>query len=328
MKAASYDRVGPAADVLQVIDGPEPNPGSQEVRVRMHWSGVNPSDVKSRAGLRSKVLAFARIVPHSDGMGVIDAVGEGVSVDRIGERVWVWNAAWGRANGTAAQWVCLPAEQALPYPETEPDEGGACLGIPALTALFGLWCQGGVAGQTVLVAGGAGAVGHYAVQMARLMGAAQVIATVSSEEKAQVALAAGADVCIDYRQSDVIASVREASQGRGVDRVIEVDIAANGAMNAELLRPGGLMAVYGSGNSPFALPFFPYIARNIAVQFYIVYNLSPEHRQAVTSQLQRWLAAGVLQHAIAARVPLAEVARAHELVESGKAIGNVVVDCR
>lgn len=328
MKLAFYEQVGPAREVLQLIDETPGSPGPGEVRVRVHWSGVNPSDVKSRAGLRSKVLPFPRVVPHSDGMGVIDAVGEGVSADRIGQRAWLWNAAWGRPRGSAAQSICLPAAQAVEYPSSEPDEGGACLGIPALTALFGLWCHGGVAGQTVLVAGGAGAVGHYAVQMARLMGAARILATVSSADKARIAQAAGADVCIDYRREDVAARVREATGGRGVDRVLEVDLAANGAMDAELLRPGGLLAVYGSGASPFALPFFPYISRNIGVQFYIVYNLAPEHRQAVTAQLQRWLAAGLLQHAIAARVPLAEIARAHELVEGGQAVGNVVVDCR
>lgn len=182
MKAAFYERVGPAADVLQVGDLPRPDPAAGEVRVRVQWSGVNPSDVKSRMGLRSG-MPFPRVIPHSDGMGVIDAVGEGVPAHRVGERVWLWNAAWGRPHGTACEWVCLPSAQAVPLPDAVSDEAGACLGIPALTALHSVLMDGGVAGKTVLIAGGAGAVGHYAVQMASQLGAARVLTTVSTPEK-------------------------------------------------------------------------------------------------------------------------------------------------
>src|SRR5206468_7969252 len=155
---------------------PDPVPGAGEVRVRLRWSGVNPSDVKSRMGLRRKDLPFARIVPHSDGMGVVDAVGADVDRNRIGERVWIWNAAWGRAFGTAAEYIALPSDQAVPIPDGVPDEAGACFGIPALTAMHAVIAAGGVQGKSVLVAGGAGAVGHYAVQFAKLLGASQVIA--------------------------------------------------------------------------------------------------------------------------------------------------------
>src|SRR5207342_3785299 len=184
MQAAAYSRTGPAPDVLELIQMDRPVPGPGEVRVRIAWSGVNPSDVKSRAGTRSKTLPFARVVPHSDGSGVIDAVGDGVSKERIGQRVWIWNAAWNRADGTAAEWIVLPSAQAVVLPEGVQLDVGACLGIPALTACHAVAVDGGVAGKRVLVAGGAGAVGHYAVQMARLSGASCVIATVSSEEKA------------------------------------------------------------------------------------------------------------------------------------------------
>src|SRR5512147_3116080 len=196
MRAAFYERTGPAAEVLTIGELPTPSPAANEVRVKLAWSGVNPSDVKSRAGLRSRQLAFPRIVPHSDGMGVVEAVGAGVDATRIGERVWVWNGAWGRASGTAAQSIVLPARQAVPLPPGTPDEAGACLGIPALTALHAVLMAGGVSGQAVLVAGGAGAVGHYAVQFAKQLGARQVIATVSSEEKAQIVREAGADLAI------------------------------------------------------------------------------------------------------------------------------------
>ena len=326
MHAAFYERTGPAAEVLTVAELPDPSPGPGEVRVRLRWSGVNPSDVKSRAGLRSKQLAFPRIVPHSDGMGVVDAVGEGVDTQRIGERVWVWNGAWGRAHGTAAQFIVLPARQAVPLPAGVPDEAGACLGIPALTALHAVLMAGGVQGRSVLVAGGAGAVGHYAVQFARLLGARQVIASVSSDEKAQIAREAGADLAIDYRRENLAERVREATGGRGVDRVIEVDIAANRLADLELLRAGGELVVYGSGQGEFTLPFFPLIVKNLNLHFFIVYNLADDDRARAEAVLADLLARGTLQHRVAQRLPLAQIAQAHELVESGRAIGNVVIE--
>ena len=325
MQAAYYERTGAAREVLQLGELPDPQPEPGELRVRLRWSGVNPSDVKSRAGLRSKVLAFARIVPHSDGMGIVDAVGAGVDAARVGERVWVWNAAWGRPDGTAAQYVVLPQAQAVPLPAGTPDEAGACFGIPALTAMHAVLTRGGVQGQRVLVAGGAGAVGHYAVQFARLLGARQVIATVSSAAKAAAALAAGADVAIDYRQDDVPSRVREATAGHGIDRIVEVDIAANAALDLQLLRRGGECVVYGSGAGEFTLPFFPLIAGNVGLQFFIVYHLDDADRARAVETLHRLLAQGDVQHAIAERLPLAEIVRAHELVEQGRAIGNVVL---
>ena len=326
MLAASYVRTGAAADVLEISELPDPQPGRGEVRVRLRFSGVNPSDVKSRAGLRSSVLAFPRIVPHSDGMGVVDAVGEGVPAHRVGERVWIWNGAWGRAMGTAAQYIVLPERQAVPLHEAVADEAGACLGIPALTALHAVLTGGGVQGRSVLVAGGAGAVGHYAVQFARLLGARQVLATVSSREKAALARAAGADTVIDYRREDVTQRVREATQGQGVDRVIEVDIAANGVLDAGLIRSGGDAVVYGSGAAQFALPFFPLIVNNITLRFFIVYNLDEVARAQALATLAPLLERGALVHQIAQRLPLQQVARAHELVEQGRAMGNVVVE--
>lgn len=326
MQAAFYERTGLAAEVLTVAELPDPVPGPGELRVRLRWSGVNPSDVKSRAGLRSKQLAFPRIVPHSDGMGVVDAVGEGVDAKRIGQRVWIWNAAWGRPNGSAAQFVVLPARQAVPLPAGTPDEAGACFGIPALTALQAVLMAGGVQGQSVLVAGGAGAVGHYALQFAKLLGARQVIATVSSEEKAKIVREAGADLAIDYRRENVAERVRETTGGRGVDRVIEVDIAANRMLDLELLRSGGDLVVYGSGQGEFTLPFFPLIAKNLNLHFFIVYNLTDEDRARAEAVLADLLARGALQHRIAQRLPLAQIVQAHELVESGRAIGNVVIE--
>ena len=329
MQAAFYERTGLAADVLQLADLPDPQPGPGELRVRLRWSGVNPSDVKSRTGLRSAAMPFPRVVPHSDGMGVVDAVGAGVPASRIGQRVWLWNAAWGRPFGTAAQYVVLPQAQAVALPDNVADEAGACLGIPALTALHALLMAGSdgasVAGQRVLVAGGAGAVGHYAVQFARLLGAAQVIATTSTPEKAALARAAGADLTVDYRQADAAALLREATQGQGVDRIVELDIAANATLDLDLLRPGADLVVYGSGASPFELPFYPLIAKNLNLRFFIVYHLSLADRQRAEAALTGWLRRGVLQHNIAQRLPLAQIAQGHDQVAQGRLAGNLVL---
>jgi NADPH2:quinone reductase len=325
MLAAFYERIGAARDVLQVAALPDPTPAPGEVRVRLRWSGVNPTDVKARSGLRGATLPFPRIVPHSDGMGVVDAVGEGVARARIGERVWTWNAGWQRPFGTAAQYVVLPQEQAVPLPNAVADEAGACLGIPALTALHAMLVDGGVAGRSVLVAGGAGAVGHYAVQCARLLGARLVLATVGSEAKAALARQAGADVAIDYRRDDVAARVREATHGEGVERIVEVDAAANAALDAALARSGGLCVVYGSGAPTVTLPFFPLIVKNLALRFFIVFNLAADDRRRAIATLSAFLERNALAHNVAERVPLAEVARAHRDLESRKTIGSSVL---
>ncbi len=325
MQAAYYERTGPAAEVLLLAELADPTPGPGELRVRLRWSGVNPSDVKSRAGLRSSVLAFPRIIPHSDGMGLVDAVGGGVSPERIGQRVWIWNGAWGRPFGTAAQFIVLPERQAVALPDGVDDAAGACLGIPALTALHAVLTSGGVRGKRVLVAGGAGAVGHYAVQFAKLLGASQVLATTSAA-KAEIARAAGADAVIDYTSAAVAAQLRQATQGQGLDRVIEVDIAANAALNLEVLRRGGECVVYGSGAGQFNLPFFPLIANNLRLQFFIVYNLDEADRQLAITTLTDMLGRDVLTHQIGERLPLAQIARSHELVEQGRVWGNVVLE--
>ena len=240
MKAAYYEQTGPAERVLVVGDLPYPQPAADEVRVRLEWTGVNPSDVKARSGARGPTMPFPRVIPHSDGMGFIDAVGAKVDPARIGQRVWVWNAAWARPDGTAAGFVVLPQQQAVALPDNVAGEVGACLGIPALTAAHAVLTDGGVAGQRVLVAGGAGAVGHYAVQFAHLLGARQVITTVSSPAEAELARMAGADAVIDYRNENVAERVREATDGAGVDRVIEVDIAANAVIDMEVVRFEGI----------------------------------------------------------------------------------------
>lgn len=326
MQAAFYEHTGAAHDVLQIEEIPTPVPGPGEVRVKVAWSGVNPSDVKSRVGTRMKSLPFPRIIPHSDGAGVIDQVGDDVPSARIGARVWVWNAAWMRPFGTAAQYVVLPSEQAVPLPQNTDLAAGACLGIPALTAYHAVHVDGGVAGKTVLVAGGAGAVGHYAIQLAKLGGARLVIATVSGPEKAILARAAGADIVLNYKTEDLSAAVQEATEGQGVDRIVEVDFAANVNMDIALLRPDGDVIVYGSGVPEIPVPFSAAIRKGVHLYFFIVYNLNSEVRQRAIADLTHLLEENRLQHNIAARLPLAQIADAHDLIEEGRVLGNVVLE--
>jgi len=248
-----------------------------------------------------------------------------VDAARLGERVWIWNGQWKRPFGTAAEFIALPAAQAVELPDNVSFEEGACFGIPALTALRAVLTDGGVAGQSVLVAGGAGAVGHYAIQFAKRLGAAQVIATISSPAKATHAMAAGADACINYRSEDVAARVKELTGGLGVDRVIEVDLAANAALLPRIVKQDGLCVTYGSGAAEMVLGFGPMIISGAAIRFFIVYELSAAARAECEAVLARLLEEGGLIHAIAASMPLAECAAAHELVQAGTAVGNVVL---
>ncbi|MBY0332858.1 MAG: NADPH:quinone reductase [Acetobacteraceae bacterium] len=326
MRAAWYERNGPAAEVITIGEMPTPAPGPGEVLVRIAASGVNPSDWKTRSG-RSRPIAWPRIIPHSDGAGTIEAVGEGVPRGRIGERVWIWNGQWKRAHGTAAEYIALPAAQAVRLPDGTGFDAGACLGIPALTALHAVVTDGGVTGQRVLVTGGAGSVGHYAIQFARLLGAAQVIATVSGPEKAAHALAAGADACVNYRSEDVAARVLDLTGGQGVERVVEVDVTGNAALYAQLLSPFGLAAVYGANGAGAEFSFGPAILKGVGVRFFIVYELTAAQRATAIAALQGWLEAGLLRHAIAARMTLADCAAAHDAVEAGRLIGNLVLEC-
>jgi len=325
MRAAWYTRTGAAAEVLQVGEAATPEPVPHEVRVRLHASGVNPSDVKSRRGRPDRPMPFPRIVPHSDGAGVIDALGAGVPAARLNERVWVWNAQWQRPEGTAADYVVLPAAQAVALPAGTDFTAGACLGIPVLTAWRAVTLAGPPTGRTLLVAGGAGSVGHYAIQIAKAKGA-RVLATVSSPEKAAHARAAGADAVIDYRREDVAARVHELTGGDGVDLAVEVDLGGNAALLPQVLRLGGTAAVYGSNTPEVTLPFGAYLFRDIALRFFVVYELPEAVRREAIDEVTEMLDAGLLQHSIAARFPLERIAAAHEAVEGGRVIGHVVID--
>ncbi len=324
MKAAWYDRNGTADEVLVVGELPKPAPAVGEVLVRLHASGVNPSDVKSRAGLRAK-MTYPRVVPQSDGAGVIEAVGDGVDPARVGERVWIWNGQWQRPLGTAAEYIAVPNIQAPHLPDNTPFAAGACLGIPAMTAHRCVFADGPVAGQKILVTGGAGAVGHYAIQLAR-WGGAKVIATVSGAEKAKHAQAAGADRVVNYRGEDVAAAVKDFTQGAGVDRIVEVEFGGNLETSLSCLKQNGVIATYASGAvmEP-KLPFYPMMFQGVTIRMVLVYILPEAARRQSIQDINHALAQGALVHGIAETYPLAKIADAHKAVESGKMIGNVVV---
>jgi len=332
MKAAYYERRGPAREVLAVGERPKPAPAAGEVLVRVAASGINPSDVKTRAGNMGP-MPVPLVIPHCDGAGAIEAVGDGVPAERIGERVWMFNVnrtpdGFGQgAIGTAAQYVAVPAALAVPLPDKASFAEGACLGVPAMTAHRACFVGGPLRGKTVLVTGGAGGVGFYGVQMAKLDGAAKVIATVSSPEKAALARDGGADVTIDYKREDVVAKIREATGGAGVDHVVEVDFGANLPVTLEVLKPHGSIAPYAS--AAVTQPAFDYprfMRKEAALYGVYVYVMSDAAKAAAAHDINRWIAAGQLRHAVAARFPLERIAEAHESVESGRLMGNAVVE--
>ena len=323
MRVAWYDRTGPAHEVLQLGDWPDPQPGPGEVRVRVAVSGANPSDWKTRSGVRP--LMFPRVIPHSDGAGTIDRVGPGVPAERIGERVWLWNGQWKRPHGTAAEYIALPSEQAVRLPDAVSFDAGASLGIPALTAYRAVTIDGPVAGQTVLVTGGAGAVGLYAVQFARALGAARVLATVSTPEKAKLALSAGAEAAIDYRTEPVAERVLALTGGRGVDRVVEVDLAADAPLLPKILAENGLCAVYGSDAQEIRMDFGPMLFRGIALRFFLVYALAAGPRRQAIADITRWMEEGRIAHPPVRHFPLSAIAEAHEAMEKGAIIGKALL---
>lgn len=324
MRAAWYGRNGAARDVLEVGELPTPQPGPGEVRVRLHVSGVNPSDVKSRRG---RPLIAEKIVPHSDGAGVIDAVGPDVAASRMNERVWTWNGQWQRPFGTAAEYIVLPARQAVTLPDDVDFAAGACFGIPALTAIHAVNLLGDVTGRTVLVIGAATSVGHYVAQVAARRGA-RVIGTVGSAEKSAHAKAAGVAEVIDYKHEDVAKRVKDFTDGVGADAVVDMDFSTTAAMLAQgILRPHGELVSYGSNSmDAVPVPFRDLLFRSITLRFFVVYELTAAERTRAIADLNGLLAEKALRHTIAAHYSLREIAAAHEAVEQGRFTGNVVLD--
>lgn len=326
MKAVSYTAFGAASDVLEICDVPTPDPSAGEVLVRVSLSGVNPSDVKARVGNRPGVTKppFPRIVPHSDGVGVIEAVGEGVDNSRVGQRVWLWNGQWQRAFGTCAEYIALSAAQAVPMPEGVSDEIGAVMGIPGLTAAYTVLGAGPVAGKTVLVSGGAGMVGHLAVQIAKASGA-KVIATASPAKHA-IVRDCGADAVIDYKAPDLAARIIAANGGKMVDHAVELEFGLNINMLSEVLAPHSRIMAYGSALAPVAeVPFMTLMFKMITLEAALVYILTPEQRAKAVDDVNRLQEAGQINPRIAPLFEVADAAKAHEAVEQNSRDGAVLI---
>ena len=325
MQAAYYTQTGPAASVLECGEQSTPTAHAGELLIRLHTSGVNPSDVKARAGLRAGGMPYPNIVPHSDGAGIVSAVGEGVDPARVGERVWVCNGQWQRANGTAAQFIAIDQSLVFALPEHSSFAEGAALGIPALTAAHCVFADGPVEGQTLLISGGAGTVGQLAVQLAAA-GGAKVIATASAS-KAQQLLDAGASAALDYRSETLAADILEANDGQPVDRIVEVEFGVNADTDAEVIKVRGSIAAYGSAqNMRPEIPFYPFMFKSVKLNMVLVYFLSKEERQAAAEHVNHALAAKQLIIPIHDKYPLRECAKAHEAVEAGDRQGAVIVE--
>ena len=322
MKAAWYERNGKAREVLTIGEMPDPHPAKGEVRVKIACSGLNPSDVKRREGTRGQSIEFPRVIPNSDGAGVVD---ESDNKALLGKRVWVWNAQWGRAFGTCAEYICLPEAQVALLPDGVDFAAGACLGIPAMTAHQALFSDGELKNKSVLVTGGAGAVGHYAIQMAKWAGA-RVATTVSSDDKAKLAKAAGADLVINYKSEDVAKKVLEFAPG-GVDRVVEVDFGGNLETSIKAVKLNGTIASYASmGNPEPKIPFYTMMRRGIAIDLVFVYMMKPEERARAVADLGSLLKENRLKHQLAKHFKLDDLVAAHELQESNRVVGNIVID--
>jgi NADPH2:quinone reductase len=323
MRAALYDHYGPAREVLRVEDLERPEPGPGEVRVRVEASGINPTDWKSRSGATPRPIDGFQ-VPHHDGAGVIDAVGEGVDPGRNGQRVWLWMAAAGSRWGTAAEWSVVPERHAVPLPGSASAELGACLGVPAMTAHRCLFADGPVEGKTVLIAGGAGAVGHYAIELAKRAGA-QVITTVSGSYKAELAAKAGADLVVNYREPGAAEQISLFAGEKGVDHVVELAVGANLQLDLAVLRPGGRIVTYAAEAADPVLPVRACMTANVVLRFVLLYNVPPGALDHAARDISAALADGALTELPVTRFPLDEIAAAHEAVEGGNVVGKVLI---
>ena len=322
MKAAWYEKQGAARDVLTVGEMDEPQPLAGEVRIRVAASGVNPGDVKKRQNAFEVGMPYPRIIPHSDGAGTVDAVGEGVSQEWMGRRVWCYGSQSYRPFGTAAEYTVVPLKQAVPLPDTVPVEQGACLGIPGITAHRAVHVAGLVEGRTVLVQGGAGAVGACAVQLAHRAGA-RVIASCRSESDKEIASRAGADevLLIDERLVERILGLAP----NGVDHIVEVAFGANIKLDVEVLAQGGSIATYATNVAAPEIPFWQLVFSNTRMFFIGSDDVPTEAKIEATRAINQALAAGWQGLDMAERFSLDDIAQAHEFVEHPTKSGRVIV---
>ncbi len=320
MKAALYERHGPAAEVLRVTEVERPVPGPGEVLVRVLVSAINPTDLKSRSGATPRPIDGFQ-VPHHDGAGVIEEVGDGVDPGRAGQRVWLWFAAVGRRWGTAAEYTVVPERHAVPLPDNASFELGACLGVPAMTAHWCLFADGPLAGQQVLVAGGAGAVGHFAIELGIRAGA-EVVTTVSNPQKAELARKAGASHVVNYRDADAAEQIQNLAGH--IDRVIELALGANLALDLAVTRPGGSIVTYAAEPSDPALPVRACMTANMLMRFVLLYGVAPEALDQAVADVSAAVADGALTELPAQRFRLADIVAAHEAAEAGP-VGKIFI---
>lgn len=326
MRAVWYDRQGPANQVLVCGELPTPEPGIYELRVRLEAAGVNPSDANRRRG--GAPMEYPRVVTSSDGAGIVDRVGPMVPERWIGKRVWLYNGQRnGRWMGTAAEYIALNADLVTELPEHVSFAEGSTLGIPCMTAHYCVFVAGPVQGRTLLVTGAAGAVGHYAVQLAKWAGAT-VIATVSSAAKAERASAGGADAVVNYRTEDVAARVRDITGGAGVDHVVDVDFGGNLAATLGCVRANGSIAIYATnGDRTPRVPVGDLMQRNVSLYPMSLPGSPHPARKRAQQDIARWIATGQRMLTVAERFPLDQAASAHEAVERGDKTGTVIIEC-
>ena len=323
MRAAWYTQNGSAQDTLLLGEVQIPSAGVGEVLVKLKTSGVNPSDVKNR---KSRALIAPSIIPHSDGAGVIEQVGPGVDEARIGERVWIWNGQFGRAHGTACEYIALNASQAVRMPDGLDFESAACLGIPGLTAFEAVRLCGDLKDRWVLVTGAGSAVGYYASQMAMLFGA-KVIGTVGSKARATLAQNSGVKHLIDYKTESVEERILSITQGQGVSHVIDMDFSSTKDLLAtQAIAHHAQIVCYGSNQVDFSMTFRTLLVKSIELKFFLVYDLTDNIRQYDVSGLNQLIHEGKIQHSVGKIFSLDEIVQAHEAVESGRWVGNVVIE--
>jgi NADPH2:quinone reductase len=327
MKAAWYKKFGNADEVLNYEDYETPMPKQGEVLIRLKTSGINPSDVKKRAGASPSALDAGPIIPHSDGSGVVEAVGSGVNESRVGQKVWIYNAQYGRQLGTAAEHIAINSSQAVEMSSSTSFEEGACIGIPAMTAHRCVTADGTVSGQTILVTGGAGRVGYYAIQFGKLFGA-RVIATAGSKESRNHCFDAGADLVTDHPGKFNTDEIREFTDGKGVERIVDCEFGANLSPMLDVIKTNGIIATYASMSEPNpVIPFYRMMFMDITIRLVLVYTMPDEAKLNAIKDISDCLKDEKLKHRIAHNIPLSEIVKGHQLVEEGNCLGCVVLSC-
>jgi NADPH:quinone reductase len=325
MKAVWFEAFGEPEDVLQIGEKPMPEPGPGEVRVKIATSGVNPSDTKKRRGSFPHLLDNGYVIPHSDGAGIIDAVGDGVASSRVGQRVFVYQAQHGRRFGTLASHVVVANNRAPRLADTVSFEAGALYGIPVMTAHRCVFAEGDPAGKLILVTGGAGRVGYYAIQWARRAGA-EVIATASNAADVEACLDAGAHHVVNHREENWARAVLAASGGRKVDQVVEVEFGANLPQVLDCIATGGSICTYSSSqNMTPTLPFYRMMFMDLTVRTIIVYDMPEPAKADAISAITEAEADGGLLHRVAEVYALDDSVEAHKAIEAGNRRGCIVV---